>query len=133
VPDRPVDFSGRLIGHWTIVAVRRISRVRLARPIGGPPQGSADATRWRKRSGSIGPSPSQALTAGPPSRASSGRLNASGRAVRCTIAAAEAVDRKAESLPETWVEAIVAVRPQALRRAFHRRAHLDTIERVLAR
>jgi hypothetical protein len=49
------------------------------------------------------------------------------------IAAAEAADRKAESLPETWVEAIVAVRPQALRRAFHRRAHLDTIERALAR
>jgi uncharacterized damage-inducible protein DinB len=48
------------------------------------------------------------------------------------IAAAEAVDRKVESLPETWVEAIVAVRPQALRRAFHRRAHLDTIERALA-
>jgi DinB family len=48
------------------------------------------------------------------------------------IAAAEAVDRKAESLPETWVEAIVAVRPQALRRASHRRAHLDTIERALA-
>jgi hypothetical protein len=48
------------------------------------------------------------------------------------IAAAEAVDRKAESLPETWVEAIWAVRPHALRRAFHRRAHLDTIERTLA-
>ena len=47
-------------------------------------------------------------------------------------AAAEAVDRKAESLQETLVEAILAVRPQALMRAVHRRAHLDTIERTLA-
>src|SRR4029434_8372002 len=42
------------------------------------------------------------------------------------MAAAEAADCKAESLPETWVEAILAVRPQALIRAVHRRAHLDT-------
>jgi hypothetical protein len=48
------------------------------------------------------------------------------------MAAAEAVDRKAESLPEPLVEAILAVRPQALIRAVHRRAHLDTIERTLA-
>jgi hypothetical protein len=48
------------------------------------------------------------------------------------MAAAEAADRKAESLPETLVEAILAVRPQALIRAVHRRAHLDTIERTLA-
>jgi DinB family protein len=48
------------------------------------------------------------------------------------IAAAAAVDRKAESLPEPWVEAIVAARPHVLRRALHRRAHLDTIERTLA-
>jgi uncharacterized damage-inducible protein DinB len=47
------------------------------------------------------------------------------------IAAAEAVDRKAESLPKTWVESILAVRPRALIRAAHRRAHLDTIERTL--
>jgi len=47
------------------------------------------------------------------------------------IAAAEAVDRKAESLPQMWVEAILAVRPRALIRADHRRAHLNTIERTL--
>ena len=48
------------------------------------------------------------------------------------MAAAEAVDRKAESLPQMWVEAIIAVRPRALIRADHRRAHLNTIERTLA-
>jgi hypothetical protein len=48
------------------------------------------------------------------------------------IAAAEAVDRKAESLPETLAEAILAVRPRTLIRAIHRRAHLDSIERALA-
>jgi uncharacterized damage-inducible protein DinB len=48
------------------------------------------------------------------------------------IAAAEAVDSKAESLPETLVEAILAMRPRTLIRASHRRAHLDTIERTLA-
>jgi uncharacterized damage-inducible protein DinB len=48
------------------------------------------------------------------------------------MAAAEAVDRKAENLPAPLVEAILAVRPRALLRAAHRRAHLDTIERTLA-
>jgi Mycothiol maleylpyruvate isomerase N-terminal domain len=48
------------------------------------------------------------------------------------IAAAEAADSKAESLPGTLVEAILAVRPHTLIRAVHRRAHLDTIERTLA-
>jgi hypothetical protein len=48
------------------------------------------------------------------------------------IAAAEAVDRKAETLPEPIVEAILAVRPRSLARAIHRRQHLDQIERALA-
>jgi hypothetical protein len=48
------------------------------------------------------------------------------------MAAAEAVDRTAERLPAPVVEAILAVRPRALVRAAHRRAHLDTIERTLA-
>jgi hypothetical protein len=49
------------------------------------------------------------------------------------VAAAEAVDRKAETLPAAIVEAIQAVRPRALQRAIHRRQHLDQIERALAR
>jgi hypothetical protein len=48
------------------------------------------------------------------------------------VAAAEAVDRKAETLPAAIVEAIQAVRPRALQRAIHRRQHLDQIERALA-
>jgi hypothetical protein len=48
------------------------------------------------------------------------------------IAAAEAVDRKAETLPAPIVEAILAVRPRSLARAIHRRQHLDQIERALA-
>ena len=48
------------------------------------------------------------------------------------IAAAEAVDRKAETIPEPIVEAILAVRPRSLARAIHRRQHLDQIERALA-
>jgi hypothetical protein len=48
------------------------------------------------------------------------------------VAAAEAVDRKAESLPTPIVEAILAVRPRSLARAMHRRQHLDQIERALA-
>jgi hypothetical protein len=48
------------------------------------------------------------------------------------IAAAEAVDHKAETLPEWIVEAIVAARPRSLARANHRRQHLDQIERALA-
>jgi hypothetical protein len=47
------------------------------------------------------------------------------------VAAAEAVDRKAETLPAAIVEAIQAVRPRALQRAIHRRQHLDQIERAL--
>jgi hypothetical protein len=48
------------------------------------------------------------------------------------VAAAEAVDRKAETLPAPIIEAILAVRPRSLTRAIHRRQHLDQIERALA-
>jgi hypothetical protein len=48
------------------------------------------------------------------------------------VAAAEAVDRKAETLAAPIVEAILAVRPRSLTRAIHRRQHLDQIERALA-
>lgn len=48
------------------------------------------------------------------------------------VAAAEAADRKAESLPTPVVEAILAQRPRMLTRAMHRRHHLDQIERALA-
>jgi hypothetical protein len=48
------------------------------------------------------------------------------------IAAAEAVDRKAETLPAPIIEAILVVRPRSLTRAVHRRQHLDQIERALA-
>lgn len=48
------------------------------------------------------------------------------------VAAAEAVDRKAETLPAPIVEAILAVRPRSLARAIHRRQHLDQIERAFA-
>jgi hypothetical protein len=48
------------------------------------------------------------------------------------IAAAEAVDRKAETLPAPIIEAILAARPRSLTRAVHRRQHLDQIERALA-
>jgi hypothetical protein len=48
------------------------------------------------------------------------------------VAAAEAVDRKAETLPAPIIEAIQAVRPRSLTRAIHRRQHLDQIERALA-
>jgi hypothetical protein len=49
------------------------------------------------------------------------------------VAAAEAVDRKAETLPAPIIEAILAARPRSLMRAVHRRQHLDQIERALAR
>jgi hypothetical protein len=49
------------------------------------------------------------------------------------VAAAEAVDRKAETLPAPIIEAILAARPRSLTRAVHRRQHLDQIERALAR
>jgi hypothetical protein len=48
------------------------------------------------------------------------------------VAAAEAVDRKAETLPAPIIEAILAVRPRSLTRAVHRQQHLDQIERALA-
>jgi hypothetical protein len=48
------------------------------------------------------------------------------------VPAAEAVDRKAETLPTPIIEAILAVRPRSLTRAVHRRQHLDQIERALA-
>lgn len=48
------------------------------------------------------------------------------------VEAAEAVDRKAETLPAPIIEAILALRPRTLLRAIHRRQHLDQIERVLA-
>jgi hypothetical protein len=48
------------------------------------------------------------------------------------VAAAEAVDRKAETLPAPIIEAILAVRPRSLTRAIHRCQHLDQIERALA-
>jgi hypothetical protein len=49
------------------------------------------------------------------------------------VAAAEAVDRKAETLPAPIIEAILALRPRSLTRANHRRQHLDQIERALTR
>ena len=48
------------------------------------------------------------------------------------VAAAEAVDRKAETLPAAIIEAILVLRPRSLTRAIHRRQHLDQIERALA-
>jgi len=48
------------------------------------------------------------------------------------VAAAEAVDRKAATLPAPIIEAILALRPRSLTRAIHRRQHLDQIERALA-
>ena len=48
------------------------------------------------------------------------------------VAAAEAVDRKAESLPDGLVEAILSARARTLVRAVHRRQHLDEIDRALA-
>jgi len=48
------------------------------------------------------------------------------------VAAAEAVDRKAETLPAPIIEAILVLRPRSLTRAIHRRQHLDQIERALA-
>jgi hypothetical protein len=48
------------------------------------------------------------------------------------VAAAEGVDRKAETLPAPIIEAVLAVRPRSLTRAVHRRQHLDQIERALA-
>lgn len=49
------------------------------------------------------------------------------------IAAAEAVDSKAEQLDEGLVKQIVAARPRTLIRAIHRREVLNELERVLAR
>jgi uncharacterized damage-inducible protein DinB len=48
------------------------------------------------------------------------------------VAAAEAVDSKAEQLDESLVKQIVAVRPRTLIRAIHRREVLNELERVLA-
>jgi hypothetical protein len=48
------------------------------------------------------------------------------------VAAAEAVDRQAETLPAPIIGAILAVRPRSLTRAIHRRRHLDQVERALA-
>jgi hypothetical protein len=47
------------------------------------------------------------------------------------VAAAEAVDRKAETLPAPIIGVILAARPRSLTRAVHRRQHLDQIERAL--
>jgi len=55
-----------------------------------------------------------------------------GQIRHAVVAAAEAMDRKAETLPAPIVEAILAVRPRSLVRAIHRRQHLDQIERALA-
>ncbi len=48
------------------------------------------------------------------------------------LVAAEAVDRKVETLSPGLVRAILAKRPRSLVRAIHRREHLDEIERALA-
>ena len=61
------------------------------------------------------------------------RTIASAQVRHAVVAAAEAVDRKAATLPEPIVEAILALRPRSLARAIHRRQHLDQIERALAR
>jgi hypothetical protein len=59
------------------------------------------------------------------------RTVAPAQARHAVVAAAEAVDRKAETLPAPIIEAILAVRPRSLTRAIHRRQHLDQIERAL--
>jgi hypothetical protein len=48
------------------------------------------------------------------------------------VAAAKAVDRKAQTLPAPIIEAILTLRPRSLERAIHRRQHLNQIERALA-
>ena len=48
------------------------------------------------------------------------------------IAAAEAADDKARRLPVALVEAVLATRPRTIRRAVHRRQHLDELERAVA-
>lgn len=48
------------------------------------------------------------------------------------IAAAEAVDAKAATLPEPLVAAVLSVRPRTLTRAIHRREHLDRVDQALA-
>jgi hypothetical protein len=48
------------------------------------------------------------------------------------VAAAEAVDQKAQTLPAPIVEVIQSLRPRSLVRAVHRRQHLNQIERALA-
>ncbi|MFC2014611.1 hypothetical protein ACFLUP_01305 [Chloroflexota bacterium] len=48
------------------------------------------------------------------------------------IAAAEAVDRKAASLPDAFIDMILAGRPRTIIRAVHRREHLKEIERTLS-
>jgi hypothetical protein len=49
------------------------------------------------------------------------------------VAAAEAIDAKAASLPQHLLEVILAERPRTLLRATHRREHLDEIEQALVR
>ena len=48
------------------------------------------------------------------------------------IAAAEAADDKAQRLPMTLVKTVLATRPRTIRRAVHRRQHLDELERAAA-
>src|SRR3990172_7120796 len=47
------------------------------------------------------------------------------------VAAAEAIDSKAASLPDWLVEAVLSKRPRTLVRAVHRREHLGEIDRAL--
>jgi uncharacterized damage-inducible protein DinB len=51
---------------------------------------------------------------------------------REAVAAAEAVDRKIESLSDSILEQILALRPRTAIRALHRRAHLADVESALS-
>lgn len=49
------------------------------------------------------------------------------------VAAAEAIDQKAATLPDWLVKAILAARPRTLIRAVHRKEHLAEIERAVTK
>ena len=52
---------------------------------------------------------------------------------REVVAAAEAIDRRVETVSDVVVEQILAVRPRTIARATHRNEHLDEIEAALGR
>lgn len=47
------------------------------------------------------------------------------------VAAADAIDKKTASLPDVFVDTILAIRPRTIIRAVHRREHLEEIEGTL--